>query len=93
MLSVEQAVALALDTEIPAAIPPVRAPAESTTLLTDREHDVLRLLVEGQTNQEIAQALGISVRTVINHVANMMNKLGLESRTAVAAWAIRQGVV
>jgi DNA-binding CsgD family transcriptional regulator len=75
--------------------PVVEDDAESpaTTVLSPRELDVLRLLVEGQTNQEIAVALSISPRTVINHVANMMNKLGLESRTAVAAWAIRQGVV
>jgi predicted ATPase/DNA-binding CsgD family transcriptional regulator len=58
-----------------------------------RELDVLRLLVEGQSNQEIAAALNISPHTVINHVANMMNKLGLESRTAVAVWAVREGVV
>jgi DNA-binding NarL/FixJ family response regulator len=72
---------------------PDAARAMHSGLLSARELDVLRLLVEGQTNQEIAVALSISPRTVINHVANMMNKLGLESRTAVAAWAIRQGLV
>jgi DNA-binding CsgD family transcriptional regulator len=61
--------------------------------LSPRELDVLRLLVEGRSNQEIAAALFISPRTAANHVANIMNKLGLDSRTAVAAWAIRHAVV
>jgi non-specific serine/threonine protein kinase len=61
--------------------------------LTTRELDVLRLLVDGRSNQEIAAALYISPRTAANHVANIMNKLGLDSRTAVAAWAIRHAVV
>jgi non-specific serine/threonine protein kinase len=61
--------------------------------LSPRELDVLRLLADGRSNQEIASALSISPRTVINHVASIMNKLGLDSRTAVAAWAIRRGLV
>ncbi|HUG15772.1 MAG TPA: LuxR C-terminal-related transcriptional regulator [Thermomicrobiales bacterium] len=69
------------------------APPElSTRPLSPRELEVVRLLVEGQSNQEIALVLGISQRTVINHVANVMNKLGLESRTAIATWAVRRGV-
>jgi DNA-binding NarL/FixJ family response regulator len=89
-LSVERAVALALETGSPAPVAPPPAPASHP--LSPRELDVLRLLVEGQTNQEIALTLGISPRTVINHVANIMNKLGLDSRTAVATWAVRNGV-
>jgi DNA-binding CsgD family transcriptional regulator len=89
-MSYDEALDEAVATE---ATAPDAAASLGTTVLSPRELDVLRLLVEGQTNQEIAHALGISPRTVINHVANMMNKLGLESRTAVAAWAIRQGVV
>lgn len=53
----------------------------------------MRLLVEGRSNQEIAAALFISPRTAANHVANIMNKLGLDSRTAVATWAIRHAIV
>jgi DNA-binding CsgD family transcriptional regulator len=61
--------------------------------LSPRELDVLRLVVDGRSNQEIATALYISPSTVANHLASIMNKLGLESRTAVATWAVRQGVV
>ena len=57
--------------------------------LSSRELEVVRLLVEGRTNQEIGATLGISHYTVANHVRNIMNKLGLDSRTAVAAWAVR----
>jgi DNA-binding NarL/FixJ family response regulator len=72
---------------------PAAQPAVRSVGLTPRELDVLRLLVEGRSNQEIANALFISPRTAANHVANIMNKLGLDSRTAVAAWAIRHAVV
>jgi DNA-binding NarL/FixJ family response regulator len=54
---------------------------------------VLQLLAEGLSNQEIAASLGISHYTAANHVRNMMNKLGLESRTAVVGWAMRHGIV
>jgi DNA-binding CsgD family transcriptional regulator len=67
--------------------------ASSRRELSARELDVLRLLVDGRTNQEIAQALSISHHTAANHVANIMSKLGLESRTAAAAWAVRHGIV
>jgi predicted ATPase/DNA-binding CsgD family transcriptional regulator len=60
--------------------------------LSKRELDVLRLLVDGHSNQEIATALFISPHTVIRHVANIMSKLELDSRTAVASWAIRNGL-
>jgi DNA-binding CsgD family transcriptional regulator len=53
---------------------------------------VLRLLVDGRSNQEIAAVLSISPNTVANHVANIMNKLGLDSRTAVVAWAVRHEI-
>jgi DNA-binding CsgD family transcriptional regulator/tetratricopeptide (TPR) repeat protein len=60
--------------------------------LSPRELDVLRGIIAGQSNQEIAAALFISPNTVSNHVANIMNKLGVDSRTAVATWAVRNGV-
>jgi DNA-binding NarL/FixJ family response regulator len=67
-------------------------PEPAVARLSKRELDVLRLLVEGRSNQEIAAALFISPHTVISHVANIMNKLELDSRTAVASWAIRNGL-
>ncbi len=60
--------------------------------LTDRESEVLRLLSAGMTDREIGEALFISTRTVNGHVTNLLTKLGLESRTAAAAYAIRQGI-
>ncbi len=58
--------------------------------LTSREVDVLRLLATGATNPEIAAALFISVTTVKGHVQNIMRKLDLGSRSALAAWAVRR---
>lgn len=57
--------------------------------LTARELEVLELIVHGRTNQEIAAELFISPHTVANHVAHIMNKLGVESRTAAATWAVQ----
>jgi DNA-binding NarL/FixJ family response regulator len=50
---------------------------------------VARYLVDGQTNPEIASALFISERTVQSHVANIMSKLGVNSRAAAAARIVR----
>lgn len=61
--------------------------------LTERETEVLRLLAEGKTNKEIAAILCLSVKTVMVHRANIMEKLGLHSRTELVKYAIRQGLV
>ncbi len=55
--------------------------------LTSRELDVLRLLAKGNTNRQIAGLLGLSVRTVENHRANLMGKLGLVSRVELVNYA------
>ena len=60
--------------------------------LTPREGEVLRLVAEGRSNREIAEALFVSESTAITHVRHILTKLGLDSRTAVAAWAIRHGL-
>jgi DNA-binding CsgD family transcriptional regulator/tetratricopeptide (TPR) repeat protein len=57
--------------------------------LTPREVEVLRLLAEGMSDREIAAALSISERTAGNHVQHAMQKIGVESRTAAAVYAIR----
>ncbi|MEJ7901137.1 MAG: tetratricopeptide repeat protein [Thermomicrobiales bacterium] len=62
-------------------------------VFTPREHDVLRLLVEGRSDREIAQALGIGYRTVTSYVRNILGKLEVTSRTAAATQAIRRGFV
>jgi two-component system, NarL family, response regulator NreC len=61
--------------------------------LTDREQEVLRLIADGQTNQEIADKLTISVKTVERHRANIMGKLNLHSRTELVKYAIRKGLI
>jgi predicted ATPase/DNA-binding CsgD family transcriptional regulator len=61
--------------------------------LTVRERDVLRLLVLGWSDKEIAAALGIGRRTVSNHVSVILDKLGVPSRAAAAAMAVRSDLV
>jgi DNA-binding NarL/FixJ family response regulator len=61
--------------------------------LTSREREVLVLVAEGKSNQDIADALVISERTARTHVSHVIGKLGLESRVQAAIWAIRNGLV
>jgi DNA-binding NarL/FixJ family response regulator len=61
--------------------------------ITAREHDVLRLMVEGLANKQIAQRLGIGEKTVKTHVSRLLAKLGVEDRTQAAVLAIREGLV
>ncbi|MCL4529130.1 MAG: response regulator transcription factor [Chloroflexi bacterium] len=61
--------------------------------LTEREIEVLRLIVQGASNPEIAQQLCITVNTVKSHVKNILYKLRLENRTQVAAYAMQSGLV
>jgi DNA-binding NarL/FixJ family response regulator len=60
--------------------------------LTPREREVAALLAEGLTNAALAERLYISPRTAAVHVSNILSKLGMASRTEVAAWAAREGV-
>jgi two-component system response regulator NreC len=64
-----------------------RAPSGGQESLTPRETDVLRLIVRGYTNRQAAEELGLSVRTVETHRANLMGKLGLKSRVELVRWA------
>lgn len=99
VLTTEQAVAEALSEEAVVSdgtIALAHAKPESTTSshgLTDRERDVLRLVIEGRTSREIAIALFISHRTATTHVTNILNKLGVNSRSAAVAVALREGLV
>jgi DNA-binding NarL/FixJ family response regulator len=60
--------------------------------LTARDYQVARLLVEGQTNRQIAGALRTSERTAEWYVARLRAKLGLATRTKVAVWAVQHGL-
>jgi DNA-binding CsgD family transcriptional regulator len=70
---------------------PNRSRPRSAGLLTRRETEILALLAEGRTNAEIAATLFISPRTAEDHVSNILAKLGVDNRTAAAAYALRAG--
>jgi len=61
--------------------------------LTEREREVLTLIAEGLTNQEIAGRLFISIKTVQTHRAHIMEKLNLHDRTELVRYAIRKGLI
>lgn len=63
------------------------------THLTSRETEVLRLVALGYTNQEIAEALGLSVKTVESHKGNISWKLNLTSRAELVRYALQQGLI
>jgi tetratricopeptide (TPR) repeat protein len=93
-LSLEQATALAARIEIAPPAPAktiARSPVSAG--LTPREIEVLRLLVEGRTDKEIAAELDLSRRAASRHVATILGKLGAPSRTAAATLALRDRLV
>jgi two-component system response regulator NreC len=80
----------ALGARMVAADAAARAAADSDPL-SDREHEVLKLLALGHTNQEIAQKLYISVRTAETHRAHIMRKLNLTTRAELVRYALEHG--
>ena len=70
----------------PSNLPPTEDP------LTEREVEVLKLLAQGMSNDEIAESLVISDRTVGKHVSNLLEKLHLANRTQAALYALREGL-
>lgn len=69
---------------------PDRDPYET---LTDREKQVLRLVAEGRSSKEVAESLGIAVKTAMSHREHLMEKLGLHNRTDLVRFALRRGVI
>jgi DNA-binding NarL/FixJ family response regulator len=61
--------------------------------LTDREKQVLKLVAEGKSNKEVAEVLGISVKTAMSHRERVMEKLGLHNRTDLIRFALKKGVI
>ena len=100
-LTSEAAVALALDAPVKPAAPGAGPAGESPALtmvrryrvaaappssLTQREYEIAELVAGGRSNKAIAAELSISHTTAARHVANIMAKLGFNSRTQIAAW-------
>jgi two-component system NarL family response regulator len=73
--------------------PPAQAPSTNIASLSDREIDVLKLIVEGKSNQEIAKDLYLSTNTIKTHVRGIMNKLSVDDRVQAAVIALRSGLV
>src|SRR5271166_2483184 len=71
-------------------VPPVRGRASG---LTAREREIVQLIAEGKSNKEMAEILGISVKTVETHRAAIMRKLKLDSMAALVRYAVRNGIM
>jgi DNA-binding CsgD family transcriptional regulator len=76
-----------------AARPPARDARASSPVLTARQHEVLRLLAEGRSTDEIAHALTLSPTTVRNHVAALLTVLGVHSRLQAVLKATQSGML
>lgn len=61
--------------------------------LSDRERQVLRLIAEGRTSRQIADTLLLSIKTVMTHRTNLMEKLGIHNRAELVKYAIRKGLI
>ena len=61
--------------------------------LSERELEIIELVAQGLTNQEIGETLMISKRTVDNHVSNVFNKTGAKNRVALLNWAMDHGKI
>jgi ATP/maltotriose-dependent transcriptional regulator MalT len=97
-MSLEEGAAAAARLKTVATAPPAvvsRAPGRpsGSDSLTTREHEVLRLLVQGRSNAEIGEALFISPRTAGTHVTNILAKLDVDTRAAAVAYAFQNGLV
>jgi DNA-binding NarL/FixJ family response regulator len=68
-------------------------PTDIYDTLTTREREIFQLIAEGNTNNEIADRLSISVRTVETHRANLMRKLNLRTHAHLVAYAVRRGLI
>jgi DNA-binding NarL/FixJ family response regulator len=77
----------------PAAPADVAAGEDPYERLTDREKQVLKLVAEGRSNKEVADLLGISVKTAMSHREHVMAKIGAHSRTDLIRFALRCGVI
>jgi len=70
---------------------PTRAAKDAFGGLTEREREVVRLIAQGKSNREIAEALVVTKRTIETHISNILYKLSLTSRAQIVVWAIEKG--
>lgn len=83
-----------LDPKAAAALPASRGGRGGAGIeLTGREREVLRLVVDGMANRQIARRLGISEKTVKGHLTNLFQRIGVSDRTQAALWAERTGAL
>jgi non-specific serine/threonine protein kinase len=76
----------------PPAIPAPAHLSGAAALLTPREREVVALVARGMTNRQIAEVLAITEGTAANHIGHILNRLTLDSRVQVAAWAVENGL-
>jgi DNA-binding NarL/FixJ family response regulator len=77
----------------PSVTPFAFQPAVPSAELSEREMDVLRLVVQGASNREIAETLGLSENTVRSYLTHIMQKLNVDNRVQIATHAVRSGLV
>lgn len=75
-----------------AEVTPARSDSEAVNGLTERQREVLRLLLEGQSNKEIARALGVLEGTIKVHLRTVMQRLGVRNRTQLALATMKAGI-
>lgn len=92
-LSLGQAVQAALSLSLATQAPPATDEHSHSLTLTARERDIAALVAQGRSNQQIADELVISKRTVEKHIANILSKLALSNRAQVVRWAIEAGLL
>ena len=92
-MDMEEAIEYALSDEegaLPTPSEPWQRVGEETALLTHREEEIATLVARGLTNRQIASELSISEHTVASHVARILKKLGLGSRSQITAWVVER---
>ena len=88
-MTIDEAVAFAVDeTEPPKPKPQPAVFVDSMAVLTRREREIAALVAQGLTNRQIAARLVVSERTAESHIFNILNKLGFNSRSQIASWAV-----